>query len=250
MRWIFDFSRPVFALILWVVTGVCPVCADMAGDIAQVHIEAAGGRKALMALRGLRATGVTRIGGRELPFILYAETPRSLRIETVGEAGTFLRVFDGVHAPWRKRELLERPARLATDEEGDFVAEAEFDDLLLDHEDRGIELEDAGRAEVAGRPCLRLLVTVRLADIYTLYVDEATLMVVRRDQRKRRGGRDVVVETYYSDYRAVNGVMQPFRIQVRSGGRTVTETEITEMVANPEMPADFFAPPVADWPRW
>jgi hypothetical protein len=224
--------------------------ADFADDISRVHLEATGGREAQAALVGLRATGVTRINGKEFPFILYAARPRSIRIETLGESGTLVRVFDGVHAPWQKPDLMAPPSRLASAGESDFVTEAEFDDLLCDFRARGIELEDAGHAEVAGRSCLRLLATVRLTASYTLYVDEETLLVVRRDQRKTVRGRMAVVETYYSDFRPVAGVLQPFRIKVQSGDRVITETEISEVVANPEVPADFFAPPIAGWPKW
>ncbi|MEY4489565.1 MAG: hypothetical protein RIQ79_2073, partial [Verrucomicrobiota bacterium] len=163
---------------------------------------------------------------------------------------TLVRVFDGVHAPWQKPDLMAAPSRLATETEADFVMEAEFDDLLYDFRARGIELEDAGRAEVQGRPCLRLLATVRLTASYTLYVDEETLQVIRRDQRKIVRGRMSVVETYYSDFRPVAGVLEPFRIRVQSGDRVITETEITEVIANPEVPEAFFAPPKAGWPKW
>jgi len=244
------FLRWAAVLLLGATGGVGVLEANFIDDLARVHVEAAGGREAQAALRSLRATGVTRIAGQELPFILYAARPRSIRIETLGEGGTLLRVFDGVHVPWQKGALLSPPKRLASGQESDFVVEAEFDTLLYDFRTRGIDIEDAGRVEVEGRPCLRLLVTVRLADAFTLYVDEETLLVVRRDQKKSIGGRQVVVETYYSDFRPVAGVLMPFLIRTQSSGRVATETVITEMVPNPQMPAGFFSPPVAGWPRW
>jgi len=233
-----------------VALGTSPAAANYAEDVARVHLESAGGREAHAALRSLRATGVTRIGGQELPFILHAARPRSLRIETLGEPGTLVRAFDGVHAPWQKRDLVGAATRLAPGAETEFTAEAEFDSLLYEAKARGIEIEEAGTAEVEGRRCLRVLATVRLTDAYTLYLDEETMLVVRRDQRKRHAGRVVVVETYYSDHLAVAGVKLPFRIRVQIGGKVAFETEIKELVVNPETPPDFFAPPVADWPRW
>lgn len=219
-------------------------------DLARVHVEAAGGKRAIDALRGLRATGVTRIAGQELSFIFYAARPRNLRIETLGETGTLIRVFDGVHAPWIKRDLVARPSRMSPAAEADFTAEADFDNPLYDLKARGIQLDEAGTAEVNGRPCLRLFATVRLTDAFTLYLDEETMMLVRRDQRRRQQGRTVVVETYYEDFRAVAGVKLPFRVRVQIAGRVISDTTINEMVANPGVPPDFFAPPVAGWPRW
>lgn len=250
MRWNQSSLKLTGAILLGVVAGASPARADFADDLSRVHLEATGGREAQAALHALRATGVTRINGKEFPFILYAARPRSIRIETLGDSGTLVRVFDGVHAPWQKTDLLASPARLSAASEADFVMEAEFDDLLYEFRSRGIELEDAGRTEGEVRPCLRLLATVRLTASYTLYLDEETLLVVRRDQRKVVRGKMAVVETYYSDFRPVAGVLQPFRIRVQSGERLITETEITEMVANPEVPPGFFSPPVSGWPKW
>jgi hypothetical protein len=250
MKWKWTQARPLVGLIASVVLGVPSAGASYVEDVARVQLEAAGGQEAHAALRSLRATGVTRISGQELPFILYAARPRSVRIETIGATGTLVRAFDGVHAPWQKRELVGAPTRFARGTEDDFTAEAEFDSLFYDRKARGIELEEAGSAEVDGRPCLRLLATVRLTEAYTLYLDEETMMVVRRDQRKSQAGRTVVVETYYSEFRPVAGVMLPFRIRVQVGGKIASETEISEMIANPETPPDFFSPPVAGWPRW
>jgi hypothetical protein len=249
MKWKWVNSGLIVALLAHAALGANPEPASYVADIARVHLEAAGGREAHAALRSLRATGITRIGGQELPFILCAARPRSVRIETLGENGTLVRVFDGVHAPWQKRDLAGAPTRLAQDAEDDFTAEAEFDPLLFDTKSRGIELEVAGTAEVDGRPCLRLLATLRLIEAYTLYLDEETMLMVRRDQRKVRAESISVVETYYSDFRRVAGVMLPFRIRVQAGGKVISETEIAELIANPATPPDFFTPPVGNWPR-
>lgn len=236
---------------LWLGAALGTVAAaGLADDLARVHLEAMGGREAQAALHSLNATGVTRINGQDLPFVLYAARPRSLRIETLGETGMLVRGFDGVHAPWQRRTLFGPPDRLAPGTAEDFVAEAEFDNLLYDAEPRGIVLEDAGAAEVDGRRCLRVLATVRLTEAYTLYLDETTMLVVRRDQRKRQRGKTVVVETYYSDYRPVAGVMMPFLIRQQIAGRVLTETQVKEITPNPAIPMRFFSPPTAEWPRW
>lgn len=250
MKWNRVAPGLIVALLASAALHASPASATYVEDMARVHLEAAGGHEAHAALRCLRATGVTRIGGQELHFILYAARPRNVRIETLGGNGTLVRAFDGLHAPWQKRDLVGPPTRLARGTEDDFTAEAEFDNLLYDTKARGIELEEAGTAEVNGRACLRILATVRLTEAYTLYLDEETMLVVRRDQRKSRAGRTVVVETYYSDFRPVAGVMLPFRIRVQVGGKVASETEIAELIANPDTPPDFFTPPLADWPRW
>ena len=63
------------------------------------------------------------------------------------------------------------------------------------------------------------------------------------------GGKTVRLETYYSDFKKVAGVRLPRRIRTLADGRLLHETRIKDYDANPNLPADFFTPPVRDWPR-
>lgn len=222
--------------------------ADFAADLARVSVEAAGGVSAHEALRGLRAVGVTRVGEGEVNFILHAERPDRLRIETLGATTSLVRASDGVRAPWKKTDPLRPPRRLGTAEEREFLVDAEFDQPLFDHARRGIGLDYAGRVEIEGKSFHRLLAVIRHTELVTLYLDEETRLLVRRDQSRRVQGREIVIETHYEDFRPVAGVLLPHRILTRSEGRVLTDTRIESLDANPALPADFFAPPVADWP--
>jgi hypothetical protein len=229
--------------------GAGRLAADLADDVAQVSIEAAGGAKAHAALRSFKAEGVTVLGGKEVEFILYAARPRSVRIETLGEKTSLVRAYDGVHAPWKKDDPTKPPRRLGRQEEHDFLLESDFDQPLFDYEARKISLDYAGEAQVDGRPCLKLLATVRFADVMTLYIDDETHLLVRRDREERRGGKTIRLETHYSDFKKVAGVRLPRRIRTLADGVLLHETRIKDYDANPDLPADFFRPPVRDWPR-
>lgn len=230
-------------------TGPGRLAAELAADLARVSVEASGGLSAHAALRGLRATGVTRVGAREVAFTLYSERPDRVRIETTSEGRTLVRAYDGVHAPWKKDDLLAPPRQLAATEVRDFLIDADFDSPLYMPERRNISLDYAGESMSEGRKCQKLLAVVRFTDALTLYVDDETHLLVRRDITKRVRGRQVVVETHFSDFSPVSGVLMPRRIRTVVEGRELHETKIGSWTANPELPEGFFAPPVADWPR-
>lgn len=248
------FSRSVLRL-LFVCTvllsaGPVRLAADLAADLARISVEAAGGAKAHAALRSFRAVGLTKIGDQQLSFILHAERPNRLRIETLGDTGTLVRGFDGVHAPWKRTGSLEAPQRLAAAEERSFVREADFEQPLYDWERRGLSLDFAGEAVVDGRTCRKLLVVGRDSRMTTLYIDAETNLVVRRDEARRlKGGREIVFETHYGDYQETAGVLLPRRLRVVVDGKTANETRIEAINAHPDLPAGFFAPPAPDWPK-
>lgn len=229
--------------------GPARLAADLAADLARISVEAAGGAAAHEALRGLRAVGTTRVGDREARFILYAERPARLRVESLGPDGSLVRAGDGVHLPWKKDDPLQPARRLGREEEREFLFDADFDQPLHDFARRGISLDFAGDAVVDGRPVQKLLAVVRFTQVVTLCLDEETRLLVRRDQTRRIRGRETVLETHYSDFRAVAGVLLPWRVRTVAEGRVLTETVIETMDANPPLPDDFFAPPAPDWPK-
>ncbi|MEN9841681.1 MAG: hypothetical protein RL376_1481 [Verrucomicrobiota bacterium] len=224
--------------------------ADLAADLARIATEAAGGSQAQAALASWRAVGVTRIGDQEVPFILYAARPRSVRIETLGETGSLVRAFDGVHAPWKKTDARRPPERLGREEERLFVQEAEFDSPLFNYEQRRISLDYAGEAVLGGVTYQSLLATLNFTEVTTLYLDDATHRLTRREARRRVGGREVKMVTFYEDFRTVAGVLLPHRIRVEVEGRVLHESVIKNYDANPTLPEDFFAPPDKDWPKY
>ena len=228
---------------------VSQATADLAADLARVAVEAAGGREAHEALRAWKADGITKVGEQAVVFLIYAARPSSVRIETLGETGSLVRAYDGERAPWRKDGTLAAPRRLGRGEEREFVREAEFDSPLYEPEARGISLDYAGEETVDGRLCQKLLATLRGGALVTLYLDDATHLLVRRDTTRRDGVRDVVEETHYAEHRPVAGVMLPHVIRAVRDGRVVHETRIREYTPNPVLLEGFFSPPVVDWPR-
>lgn len=238
------------AICGWVIAGgAARLAADLAEDLARISVEAAGGAKAHAALRSWRATGVTKVGGVEVGFILYAARPRSVRIETIGEKGSLVRAFDGVHVPWKKDDPLQPPRRLGRAEEREFMLDADFDNPLHDYRARRISLDYAGEETIKGRVYQKLLATVRFTDVLTLYIDDDSHLLARRDETRRIDGKSVVVETYYSSFKKIAGVRLPRRIRTEVAGRVLNETVIEDYVANPKLPGDFFEPPAKDWPR-
>jgi hypothetical protein len=220
----------------------------MATDLARVSVEAAGGLAAHAALRGMRATGVTKIGEREVEFVLYSERPDRVRIETTNEGQTLVRAYDGVHAPWKQDGAGGVVRPLAGGEAKDFLMDADFDSPLFLPTRRSISLDYAGEGMNEGRPCQKLLAMVRFTDLLTLYVDDETHLLVRKDVTKRVRGQKVVVQTHFSDFAPNGGVMMPRRIRTVVGTKVLHETMIKKWAANPEVPKNFFAPPVAGWP--
>lgn len=224
------------------------VRADRAAEIARIHLEAVGGSSRIEALQSLRATGHVMIGGKQLRFSMLAARPASIRLETEQGGRTLVQGYDGVEPPWefdtgvwppKYREMNAGTART-------FMADADFDDPLVGGAARGYTLEFAGEMMVDGRKLLRVLVTRKLTDTFSVLVDDDTFFIVMRvEQRESAGGRRLQVVTHYEDYRPVNGVLLPHTVTLAIDGKATQQTKIARIEPNPKFEEGSFTRPRA-----
>ena len=220
--------------------------ADRALDLARIHVEAIGGRGRIEKLTALRATGQAMAAGRQVRFTMLAARPNKVRLETEAGGRTLVQGYDGESPPWefdtgtwppQYRAMAEANAKL-------FAADAEFDDPLIAGAAGGYALDYAGEVTVDGKKLLRLLVTRRLSETFSLYLDEETYFIVMKvESRVTAGGRRTPVVTHYHDFRPVEGVLLPHQISISFDGKLTQQTRIARIDGNPTLAADAFSRP-------
>ena len=242
-------SRFFFA---WLLLTIALAHADQATDIAQIHLEAIGGRPRISALKGLRMSGFVRVGDKRVRFSMLAARPNRVRLETGDNGRTLVNASDGVEPPWefdtgtwppRYRPMGDAAAKA-------FTADAEFDDPLIAGPARGFTLEYAGEVEIDGRKLLRVLVTRNLADTFALLLDEETYFIVLRiEERTTAGGLKRKIVTRYDDFRPVDGVLLPHKVTIITDGRVEQQMIMEKIETNPELTRDTFTRPKVDSPE-
>jgi hypothetical protein len=235
--------------LLWLtgcLLAVAPLRADEAADIARIHLEAIGGHARMSALVAMRMTGVVVLGGKRVKFVMIAARPDRVRLETENNGRTLVNATDGVEPPWefdtgtwppRYRVMSEAAARA-------FTADTDFDDPLVAGPERGFTLEYGGEVEVEGRKLLRVLVTRRLTETFSVLVDEETYFIVQRvETRETVAGRTRRVITRYDDFRPVDGVLLPHRVTLEADGRTEQTMIMERIETNPALTPGIFTRP-------
>lgn len=219
--------------------------ADDLADIRRVHLESLGGAAKVRALEAIRATGHVVAGDSVLSFEMIAARPNRVRVTTGGNGRTLVQGCDGVNPPWRwDQGRAAEPSLMPAEEAADFAADADFDDPLVDPERRGIALDFAGEAEFEGRPVLRVLVTRPDVAPAILVLDPQTCFIQRKETRRpAQFGQQDTVTTLFGDYRPVDGVALPHRIEVWVNGRRISRMDLEEVSANPELAPETFAMP-------
>lgn len=184
------------------------------------HLEARGGIDRIKAIQGLRSTGRVRVGGIELA--LRVENPRgAFRSDTRLNGLTKTEAFDGQHG-WIADPFSGAPEPKAMDavQLRQVRLQADFDGPLVDWQAKGHSVSFLGMARVDGAPAYALKVRLDGGGELLSYLDARTLLEVKAVNEAVSDGKAVEVETRLSDYRAVDGVLLPFRLEIRPKGQS------------------------------
>ncbi len=233
-------------LVFFFLLGLASVRGDPMDDLIKIHLEAIGGKTRVEALAALRAVGQVYAGGKVVRFTMTAARPARLRLETHSTDRTLIQGNDGQDPAW-ELDSASRPLRPRLMEAvvaRKFVADAEFDDPLVGGAARGFVFDSAGEVVVDGRKFLRVLVTHKLSDTYTLLIDDETYFIAMRlEQRTSAGGRTLQVVTHYEDFRPVDGVLLAHKVTVSVDGNVSQQTKVLKIESNPLVSAEAFTVP-------
>jgi hypothetical protein len=152
----------------------------------------------------------------DIPVVVESKRPNLIRKEVALQGSVQVQAFDGSDA-WKSDPFVPggaAPAAMPAEEAKLIVEEADFDGALVNSTAKGIRVSYAGAAEVAGKPAHKLQVNLANGNESTVYLDAATLLEVKRVQTRPMMGKMVEAEIVPSDWRLVDGVRIPHRIEI------------------------------------
>ena len=196
------------------------VSAQTVDDIVRSYLEARGGLARLRAVQSLRFSGTMEVDDVQAPFVVELARPNHMRTEFVVQGQTGVRAFDGEHA-WSRLPLPGEPAKpMSTEEAVDARAQADVDmSPLVDAAAKGFAIELAGKDRLPSGEAWKLVVRGREGTPRSLYVDARSHLVVQTIDTRSVDGQPLDFVTEVSDYRAVSGLMFPYRIEVGPKGK-------------------------------
>ncbi len=185
------------------------------------HLDAVGGVEKLKAAKTF--TFKAKLIDAEGTGSLTAQRmrPNFMRYDSVKANGnTFTKACDGndvwlaengkaKEVPAEKQAMLKKKA-------------ADFDDALVDYQAKGHQVALGGEEKVAGAAAYKLVVTLADGSVETRYLDQKSLMEVKRTTVDTRyEGKKAEHTVLFSDWRKVDGLMVNFASQWEGeGGKT------------------------------
>jgi hypothetical protein len=213
----------ILASILTLAALVCPLGAQAqsADKVLKDYVKAIGGDKKLKTIKNLRAIGDVRdtSTGQTGSFTLETRAPDSFYIEMTGEGLAWSEGFNG-NSGWEQKTG-GTPSTLTGWRSAQLRATAFYwNDHFENLSKIGAQASLAGQDTIDGNPVNAVEMTTRAGVHRKFYFELKRGILVKETEE----GDSAEEETLFSDYRAVDGILEPFHLMIQMGGRTLEVT--------------------------
>jgi hypothetical protein len=223
--------------------------AQTTDEIVAKVLAARGGLEKAKAVQSERITG-TIYFNPELygPFLAEFKRPGKMHNEVTIQNKTVMRSFNGKDAGWVTNPFVgkDAPEPMSAEEVKDAVNEADFDGPLVDAKAKGNVIELTGTEKVEGRDAYILKVTHKDGQVSSYSFDTKTFLLVKWSGADSVNGEAVTRETYFHDYRDVDGLKFAFELVSNTPGTDVTQRIVVDKIElDPQIDEAHFGKPQA-----
>ena len=238
--------RASFSLVFLLVFCTAQGFSVSGKDLLKKMIKAQGGRKNMIKVKDSVVKGEVEFltAGIKGTVTISRIEPNRRRIE-LDLAGTkIIQAYDGKTAwvvhPQYGPDPKEMPENFAKY----FKRQSIGNDTLLNPKKYGITYNYRGREMINGKDCM-IMETVRSDGSKSFYyLDPKTYLVVKTKTKSlNQLGKEVDAETYYSDYRMVDGLMVPFESFTFVDGKEYLKFKLSDVKYNTNVNEDILVMP-------
>lgn len=217
------------------------------------HVAARGGAEHWARVERLRLEGTWEAFSTPGKFTEWRQAPDRWRFEHVLFSQPAILAYDGEQA-WIQSVAfgVPEPQRLDEAWKRNLIEDARLTTPLIEGPREGLALELLGRRKVDGADTWAVKVVRDGFPEETWYLDVRTFLELKRESTTFdvfSGGIEIPMETYWDDFRAVDGLVLPHH-EERHFGTRYHVTDVSSVTVNPEIdPALFAAPPPTPKPE-
>ena len=238
-------------LLLLLVIGTLSFCtlafAQTADELINKNIQAHGGLEKLKAIKSVKMTGkMSMEGGLEAPFTFQKKRPDKIRIEFTIQGLTGIQAYDGSTA-WQLMPFMgsKDPQKMPEDDKKDIIEQADFDGPLVDYKAKGNSVEYVGKEDVEGTETHKLKLTLKNGDVRYLFLDPETGLELKATAMIKREGVEATVDSFFGDYKEVNGMTFPFAIEQKMAGKPGPQFSVQNVELDVDLADSLFVMPEA-----
>jgi len=214
-------------------------------QILERNYQARGGLDKLKALRSFRMTMHFSVKGTGYPMTIEARRPSCFRAELNISGATMVQAFDG-KTGWVVNPLASNnhTRMMGKAELIQIENQADMDGPLVDWKIKGHKIELLGREKQLEGEFIKLKITMRGGQEFVSYLDAKTYLEMKQVTTRTIDGKQVEGESLFWDYRPVNGLVFPYKLESGPKGSENRQTiTVKQIELDPELSDDRFKEP-------
>ena len=217
--------------------------AQSVDEIIAKSLAPRGGVEKIKAVQSERLTGHISLGpDAEGPLLVQIKRGGKIRQEMTLKDRVNIRASDGVSG-WAVNDGADA-VDLSAGDIRNMAGGADIDGPLMDYKAKGNQVEYAGKEKIEGKDGYKLLVTLKSGQVRTEYIDCESNLGIKWAGKINANGQELDVESFFRDYRNVDGVKFAFLIDSNTVGTPFKQKITFEKVeVNPTLDDALFAKP-------
>lgn len=216
-----------------------------ADDVIARYIEAIGGRKKLDAVKTMRATGKSMMGGgMEAPMTIEHKQPNMMRVEFTFQGMTGIQAYDG-ETGWFVMPFMGKtePEKMPDEMIKLMAEEADLHGPLVDYQKKGHKVELIGKEDLEGSETYQLKVTKKNGDVENHFLDAEHFLPLQVSGERVIQGTPIEYKINFGDYKEVDGLVFPHSITQQAGPMGGNTMILEKIEINPDISDERFKMP-------
>lgn len=235
--------KNVLTLIL-IVASFSMTSGQTAKDIIDQHLTAIGGTAHWEALKTMKTEASMSMQGMSFNGTISAKYPNKQLVEIDINGSKITQAYDGETAWWINPMMGSTTAQKMPEEMAGAMTGQEFESPLLNYKEKGHSVELLGEKPVEGVDSYEIRLTKKSGDVELYYFDKDSYLNILKATKITTGPTaGQMVETFFSDYQEVDGLVIPFQLEVKMGGQTAQSITFKSISLNDDLGDELFAYP-------
>jgi hypothetical protein len=220
------------------------VHAQSLDDILKDHYAAIGQDK-MIKINTQKMTGKMLQGGVEIPFIQMAKRPDKVRVEGTFQELTFIQTYNGKEG-WSLNPFTGATDAqpMSEDQLKSMKYQSDMDGMLWNWKEKGYTTTYEGKDDMEGTSCYKIKVVTKDGDAFTYYIDPDSYVIVRSNSKIKIMGNETDADTYYSNYKQIDGIAIPGKMENKMNGQLAGTIMVDTVYFNTELADSLFDKPV------
>jgi hypothetical protein len=235
---------PAFILLLLIAANGFSQTAD---EIIEKHIKALGGKEKYKSVTSLKISGKAGGGGFEFPITTIQTRSGNYKSEMTIQGLSSIEAYDSkAQGGWYVSPFSgDKSAHKMNEEQVKSTKEqAKIEPLLFTYKEDGATVEYLGTDDIDGVEVYKIMLVKKNKDIVYYYIETSNYLILKESQKIKFEDKEYETESYYSNYKTVDGVLIAHSVEQMNDGKIVGSFTIEKIEINLNFDDSLFAMPV------